>query len=219
MKSWSNEQKMLVAMPPVLVLSQIIVFQLLMHLFGDTWGYLLGYVVYWLAWCIPFSILFLPKKRSSLWRYPKDTSPKITHSLALVLVALPVFATGIAVFSHYAPLAGWGIILLALLFSLINAPLEEILWRGVFPSCFPHHRFFGFLYPTVCFGLWHFAPALARDSGMEGGLLSFVGGALFMGGLWGWYAYRYKTVLPTVVSHIFTNLFAFTGFLYVNWFA
>jgi hypothetical protein len=52
------------------------------------------------------------------------------------------------------------------------------------------------------------------------GLLSFVGGALFMGLLfWGWYSCGCKSVLPTTVAHILTNLFAFTGFLYVNWFA
>ncbi|MGG1663144.1 CPBP family intramembrane glutamic endopeptidase [Brevibacillus sp. NRS-1366] len=122
-------------------------------------------------------------------------------------------------FAQYAPLASWTVIFLALLFALINAPLEELLWRGVFPDHFPHHPVLGFLYPTICFGLWHFAPALAKDSGMDGGLLSFAGGAFFMGSLWGWYAYRYKTILPTTVSHVFTNFFAFTGFLYVNWFS
>lgn len=198
---------------------QIAVFQLFVSLYGDTWGYLLGYVSYWVIWCIPVSILFLNKNLSGIWRIPTVSTKKKAHWIAAAFVALPVFATGLAVFPQYAPSAGWKVILLALFFALVNAPLEELLWRGVFSTVFPQSLLLGYLYPTLCFGAWHLAPALAKDSGMEGGIAGFVGGALFMGCLWGWYAYRYKTILPTTVSHVLTNFFAFTGFLFVNWFA
>lgn len=219
MNSWSKEQKILIAIPPVLILLQIIFFQLLVHYFGDTIGYLLGYAMYWLVWCIPVSFLFYKKAHAEVWSFPKDASPQWAHRISMTLIALPAIATLFAAFLPYIPAAGLKVALLALLFALINAPLEERLWRGVFPAYFPHSRLFGFLYPTICFGLWHLAPALAKDSGMEGGILSFAGGALFMGLLWGWYAYRYKTILPTTASHVLTNFFAFTGFLYVNWFS
>lgn len=71
---------------------------------------------------------------------------------------------------------------------------------------------------SLSLGAWHLAPALAKDSGMGGGIPGFAGGALFMGLLWGWYAYRYKTTTPSMAAHVLTNFFAFTGFLYVNWF-
>lgn len=219
MNSFSLPQKTLLVLAPALVLSQVALFQLFVHLLGDTWGYLLGYVIYWVIWCIPVSILFLKKSLSSMWRFPKVTTNKAAYWVATSFVALPALATGLAVFPQYAPFAGLEVVLLALLFAVINAPLEELLWRGVFTSVFPKRLFWGYLYPAICFGAWHLAPALARESGMEGGILSFVGGALFMGILWGGYAYRYKTVLPSTVSHLLTNFFAFTGFLYVNWFA
>ncbi|GED72893.1 hypothetical protein BRE01_65950 [Brevibacillus reuszeri] len=219
MHTWSKEQKILLILAPTLVVLQIVFFQLFVHFFGDTWGYLLGYVVYWLVWCIPVPLLFLKQKQSRLWTFPTSASKSWVHILSISLISLPVIATFFAVFAPYISLAGWKIALLALLFALINAPLEERLWRGVFPVYFPHSRLFGFLYPTLFFGLWHLAPALAKDSGMDGGILSFVGGALFMGLLWAWYSYRFKTILPTTVAHILTNTFAFTGFLYVNWFS
>jgi membrane protease YdiL (CAAX protease family) len=216
--SLTRKQVVLALLAPALVLSEIVMFQLFVHLWGDTWGYLLGYVLYWLVWCIPISVLFLHKRLAEIFQFPKGVSKK-AHWVAFSLVALPAFATGLVVFPAYAPSAGWKVILLALLFAMINAPLEELLWRGVFPAVFPKSLWFGFLYPTLCFGAWHLAPALVKDSGMGGGLPSFVGSALFMGIVWGWYSYRYKTVIPSTVSHLLTNLFAFTGFLYVNWFA
>ncbi|NGQ94940.1 CPBP family intramembrane metalloprotease [Brevibacillus sp. SYP-B805] len=218
MNSWSLKQKTLAAIAPALVLSQIVIFQFLVHFFGDTWGYLLGYVVYWLIWCIPVSLIFLKKNLLRLCRLPKGIYNK-THWISASLVALPALATGLAVFPRYAPSAGWEVVLLALFFAMINAPIEELFWRGVFPSVFPKSFWLGFLYPTFCFGAWHLAPALAKESGMDGGILGFVGGAYFMGLVWGWYSHRYKTILPSTVSHVLTNLFAFTGFLYVNWFA
>lgn len=218
MNSFTFLQKILVFIAPALVLSQIALFQLFVHLWGDTWGYLLGYIIYWFVWCTPVSIIFLKSSLSGMWKLPKASSKKL-HLMAVFLVALPAFATGLTVFPQYAPYTGWQVILLALVFTVINAPLEELFWRGVFPSVFPKSLFWGYLYPTFCFGAWHIAPALAKESGMDGGMLSFVGGALFMGILWGWYSYRYRTVLPTTLSHLLTNFFAFSGFIYVNWFA
>ncbi|USG67598.1 CPBP family intramembrane metalloprotease [Brevibacillus ruminantium] len=217
MNTLSSKQKALLVIAPALVLTQITVFQLLVRHYGDTLGYLLGYIVYWLVWCIPVTLLFIGPPSSILWRFPADVSYK--QWIATALVALPAIATCMAVFLPYAPLAGRNVILLALLFAIVNAPLEEMLWRGVFPSLFPHNLWLGFLYPTFWFGSWHLAPALVKDSGMDGGILAFVGGAVFMGLVWGWFSYRYKSILPSTLAHLLSNFFAFTGFIYVNWFA
>ncbi|WP_044642803.1 CPBP family intramembrane glutamic endopeptidase [Risungbinella massiliensis] len=214
----SSQQKALILLAPLLVIVQVIAFQLF-DLWDHTWGYLLGFLFYWFLWCIPLTIIVCFKRKIGLKQLYAPIVDQQSNLVALFLVFLPAVSTGIVVFSEYVTIVDRNVIFLALLFALINAPLEELLWRKVYPMIFPRSIWWGFLYPTICFTAWHFAPALVRDSGMEGGITAFVGGALFMGLVWGWYSYRYQTIIPSTIAHILTNFFAFTGFLHVNFFA
>ncbi|WP_166242958.1 CPBP family intramembrane glutamic endopeptidase [Paenibacillus turpanensis] len=228
----TREQKALVLLAPMLVAVQIICFQLFVRLLGDSWGYLLGYVVYWVCWCVPIiavyrNVLHKGNDRRVFradtimggWKRSDGASFSRARWIALLAVFLPAMGTGLTVFPPAAYAGGWTVVALAVFFALINAPLEELLWRKVFPAVFPGRVLLGYVLPTVCFGAWHLAPALAKDSGMDGGIAAFAGGALGMGMLWGWYAFRYQTVVPTIIAHFLTNTFAFTAFLYVNWFS
>lgn len=215
MHNYSLEQKLLIILAPTLVIFQIAIFQFLVNDWDNNLGYLSGYISYWIIWCIPLSLVF-SRKRFIVF---KSTRVKRIGWLPYTLLFLPVISTYIAVFTKYAPLSGLKVILLALLFACINAPLEELLWRRVYPSYFPKSIVFGYLFPTLFFAGWHLAPALVKEFSMDGGILAFVGGALFMGIIWGWFSYRYKTIIPTTIAHLLTNFFAFTGFLYVNWFS
>lgn len=52
----------------------------------------------------------------------------------------------------------------------------------------------------------------------QGGFLSLVGGAFFMGLLWGWVSYKTKSIKIVTIAHIITNFFSFTGMIFENWF-
>jgi len=42
--------------------------------------------------------------------------------------------------------------------TLMNSFWEEVLWRGVYITLFPDSRWWGIVWPTVWFALWHYAP-------------------------------------------------------------
>mgnify|MGYP005834088471 CR=1 FL=1 len=39
-----------------------------------------------------------------------------------------------------------------------------------------------------------------------------------MGILWGWVAFRTKSIKVVTIAHIITDFFAFTGLIFDNWF-
>ena len=68
------------------------------------------------------------------------------------------------------------------------------------------------------FSGWHIALTLIRGMVYTGGNIALLAGASFMGVLWGFIAYKTKSVRYTTVAHIITNFFAFSGLIYENWF-
>ncbi len=78
--------------------------------------------------------------------------------------------------------------------------------------------FFAYIYPTIMFSCWHIALALAQGMVYTGGGLALIGGASFMGFLWGIVAFKTKSIKYTTIAHVLTNCFAFSGLIYENWF-
>ena len=122
-----------------------------------------------------------------------------------------------AAFVPYAAHAAPGVFVAALVLALVNAPAEEMLWRGTYNALFPGSLRLAYLYPTVFFGLWHFAPAVVMENPLPGGTWSFVGGATVVGALWGWLAWRTRSILLTTLSHLAANFFGFVGFIHLAW--
>ncbi len=56
-----------------------------------------------------------------------------------------------------------------------------------------------YVYPTIFFGIWHISLYFAKGMVYQGGFPSLVGGAFFMGLLWGWVVY--KTEFIKTVEH------------------
>ena len=52
----------------------------------------------------------------------------------------------------------------------------------------------------------------------QGGVASLVGGAFFMGVLWGLVAYKTRSIKVVTIANIIADFFAFTGLIYENWF-
>lgn len=208
-----RKRLIVIAAAPILVISCIFTFQLFVYWWGREIGYLLGFSFYWLIWCALFSLRLLSLDQLKMLYRPILGKSQIIN---LLLILLPVIATGSVVFRVYAGKAGLTVLCLALLFSLINGVLEELFWRGLYNTLFRNSFWFGFVYPTIFFGCWHVAPYLIKSVSFEGGALSFVGGAFFMGTLWGWAVWKSKSIFFTTYAHVCTNFFAFTGFIYVN---
>lgn len=109
--------------------------------------------------------------------------------------------------------------IIAFFFALINGTLEEMFWRGVFNRVFYNKILLAYIYPTIFFGIWHIALYYAKGIEYQGGFASLVGGSFFMGILWGWIAYKTKSIKVIATAHVITNFFAFTGMIFENWFA
>jgi membrane protease YdiL (CAAX protease family) len=133
------------------------------------------------------------------------------------LAFIPCVATFFVVFKNYAPKVGIPVLLIALSSALINGTFEEMLWRGAYNKIFNNNIILGYLYPSVFFGIWHIALYLAKGMVYQGGFASLVGGASFMGLLWGLVVYKTKSIKVVTFAHILTNFFAFTGMIFENW--
>jgi hypothetical protein len=108
------------------------------------------------------------------------------------------------------------IIPLSALIALVNATLEELLWRGAYVRAFPKRIWLGYLYPALGFALWHLAPLSVRPSAMPGGAASFVAGAFILSLCWGWIAWWTGSIRWTVVSHILLDLSGLGALVYLR---
>jgi membrane protease YdiL (CAAX protease family) len=205
--------KLLIAAAPLVPVTTIPLFYLLVARWGPARGLLAGFGLYWLLWCLVLPALLLPAgSLRALLRPPRDAGAGITR-LSWSIVWLPALGTLGAVFWKYAALASPGLLLLALLLAVINAPLEEMLWRGLYALSFPRSLAFGVLYPSLFFGLWHFALYFSAGNLLSGGAASLVGGAFVMGLIWGWAAWKTRSLFSVCLAHTVTNFFAFSGYL------
>jgi hypothetical protein len=202
------KQMLLIISPVVLLFTTCFVFNKLTVLLGRERGYFAGFLFYWVFWCF-----FLP-----WWILGSNGLTQAFH-LAINPFGRPVWI-GIALL--VAPLLlGYGyafpraiknatikLVILSALLAIINATLEELLWRGTFISAFPENWFFGLLYPAIGFAVWHFAPQSIFPNKSPGGNLSLVIVAGIVGLMWGRVAWQSGSILLGDFSHI---LFDFSG--------
>lgn len=186
---------------------------------GKTIGYIAAFGVYWFVFCIPISIYVTGGVKELKTIYSmKSEMPKVIRICHYFLAFIPCIAIFFVVFIKVVPQTTIKVLSISLFFALINAPIEELFWRGVYNRIFDNKIFFGYLYPAIFFGIWHIGLYLVKGIEYQGGFISLVGGAAFMGWLWGWIAYKTKSIKITSVAHIVVNFFAFTALIYENWF-
>ena len=191
--------------PPLLIASTYVVFQMLFAWRGERWGYLGGFLFFWLFWCAGFSLwaLGIDGVKAVL----RDARPRLPRPqvLWLVLLAAPVvggFATRLL---PTLPRATIAVVTLALLIAVVNASLEELFWRGVYIRLFPGRLITGWLYPAALFALWHLVP-----TSISGFAVDLLAGAAFLGLVYGWVAQRTGTIRYTIVAHIVLNAMGLT---------
>jgi membrane protease YdiL (CAAX protease family) len=99
------------------------------------------------------------------------------------------------------------VVMLAILFSVINAILEEILWRGYLLSHLQEsvNDYYALLFSSIGFGLQHISLGIPLVPSI---LFSF--GGIFFAGI----VIRSKSISPSIIWHILLNLgMVFSGFI------
>jgi len=219
MKDMNKRQFVILCAAPILCIAMLLFIPLLTNKIGKTGGYVVGFCIYWFVFCLPVSLYSCNGPHGLKEVYSQRTDIKTSERVLWYLIAfMPCVATFFVVFKNFAPIAGFQVLVIALLYALINGTIEELFWRGIFNKIFNHNIFLSYIYPTIFFGIWHISLYFAKGMVYQGGFLPLVGGAFFMGLLWGWVAYKTKSIGIVTVAHIITNFFAFTGMIFENWF-
>jgi membrane protease YdiL (CAAX protease family) len=193
----SQGQTIAVVAPLVLLGMMYPVFQGLARLFENNWriGWYLGLVIYWVIWGAAFSLWIVG------WdRIVELIRPTRLNLSTLLLVLIPVVGASLYRLvpgMDYEKPSVW-VLLLVLSTTLGNGFFEEVLWRGVYMELFPHSILFRIVWPTIWFGLWHYAPGSISPNGNPLGLM--IGSGL-MGLVLSFLAKRTGTVFWTIVAH------------------
>lgn len=191
----------------LVIVTMPIVFVVLAGVLGDQAGWLLGFLVYWAIWGFGFPLWLLGGRRvrELLWTAPRGPGPL----WGLLLLGPPAGSLLIG----WVPLAELSVaaVAVAITFAVVNGTAEELLWRGVFITSFPDQWWWGVIYQSIAFGLWHLAPQII-DPG-EGGSLPFAVAAVFLGLLYGLVARHTGSVRWPAISHIFADLLALETFV------
>jgi len=172
-------------------------------------GYLLGFGVYWLFWCLFIPRMMLGKTEfaailhNHVPLFSRANWLAATLWLVVTLVAVIMYA---GVFIR-APLA---LILLAIPLATANGFCEEILWRGLYVRLFPHNPWVSILYPSAGFALWHFAPQVIFPAENA---IAFVISTFFLALPYGFIAWRTGSAKWTAIFHSVSGILALSGYL------
>lgn len=216
MKYLERQHLLLLFGAPILCIAMMIIFAFSNLILGKTIGYIIGFCTYWLS-CYTMS-LYSANGVNGVKKIFSNKINKSNNMVFYLLAFVPCIATFFVIFKETIPFVGFQVLFMALLFALINGFFEEMFWRGVFNKVFGNNILLAFIYPSIFFGIWHIALIFAKGIVYQGGFASLIGGALCMGLLWGWIAYKTKSIKAVTAAHIITNFFAFTGLIYDNWF-
>jgi membrane protease YdiL (CAAX protease family) len=124
---------------------------------------------------------------------------RLTLHIALLLL-IPLLGAGLYRLvpgMEYRKPALWVFILL-LSTNLGNGFFEELLWRGVYLKLFPQNILWGWIWPSVWFALWHYAPGSISPDGNPWGLMI---GSGMMGFYFGFLARHTGTIWWTILAH------------------
>lgn len=132
------------------------------------------------------------------------------------LAFLPVVATFFGVFLPEAIDIGPGFYVISILYGACNGIIEEMFWRKTFNRVYGNDLVFSYIIPTVLFTCWHGSLLFCKGMEFTGGGLALVGGAGFMGILWGFVMYRTKNVRITMIAHVLVNICTFSPMIFDN---
>jgi len=175
----NRKQMSAIISPVILIIVMYPLFQFLSLVFHNNWriGWLLGLAIYWLFWCIGYPLLIIGRKSIGEIIKPQKLNVTIILLVLFPLIMTVVFRLIAGGMTYEKPDV---LIFLFFIFSVFgNGFFEEILWRGVYMKLFPNNLLLRIVWPSIWFGLWHYAPGSVNPSG--GHVLGLIIGALFLG--------------------------------------
>jgi len=185
--------------PPILLAIMYPIFQFLAgSLENGRIAWYLGLVTYWLIWGSIFPLLMIGFQNTKELVRPKKISKKV-----LLLLAVPMVGT---ICAKLVPSMGEyeketiliGILVISTAFG--NGFFEEILWRGVYAKLFPENIFFRMIWPSICFGLWHYIP-VSVNNGELTGLVGMMVGPTMMGLYFSYLTRKTNTLWWAIIAH------------------
>ena len=198
---------LLLAMPFVLISSTEFVFISTSRRWGGEKGYLLGFLFYWMIWCLLVPLVLLGVRGFATLFV--DVTPLLSRPNWLVTV-LWAFITLVTILMYGRNFlrASPTLILIAVPVAIINGICEEILWRGLYVRIFPDNIWLGIVYPSIGFALWHLVPSSVFSTVNK---WSFIFSTFFLGLAYGFIAYRTGSAKWTAISHSLNGILALSG--------
>ena len=207
-----NDRKrklLFIGLPVLLTASASCVFYFAARLWGRELGYLIGFLFYWLIWCLLVPLLLLGRRYFTMLRDKRSLFRRQNWWVILLLastVIMPVFMYLIPRFS-VTPLP---VMLLGIPLALIHGFFEETFWRGLYVAFFPGDVVMGLIYPALFFSLWHIAPQLAIPAASPA---MFILSTIPLGLAYGLTAFATKSAKWSAIAHGVSGVLAFSGYL------
>jgi len=191
----NSKQKVGIAAPIILIAVMYPTFQFLSQVLGETLGWYIGLVIYWIIWGGIFSWWMIGKEYIKRIIQPQRINLKIFLLVIfpLLMAALFKFIPGM----DYEKPDVW-VFLVLLSTNFGNGFFEELLWRGVYMSVFPNSIIFRIVWPSVWFALWHYAPGSVHS---DGNVIGLIIGSGLMGFYLSWLARKTDSIWWTIVMH------------------
>jgi len=194
--------------PFALTLSTALVFYFAGRFLGKKAGYLVGFIFYWVCWCLLFPLVMMDQ--DEVLALVKPAWPikggRAWPDLIYLLIPL-IFAFGYA-FPKALKKATPGIMLTSFLLSVVNASLEEFLWRGLYYEWLKSLPVLYVLISSFGFSAWHLSPQILFPNKAPGGRLSFLAFAFVLGILFSLVVIHTGSIFAVIICHI---LFDFSG--------
>lgn len=176
------------------------------------WGYHGTLLFYWGGLCLPV-IWRHGGGMQKLWGFDLSARARI---IVPAILAMQCIAVGVGALLPVVLDVMLAPLILALAVAAINAPLEEMTWRGVYLRTFEHRPALGFVLSCALFGLVHVVLAAVAGVNYPGGWPALVGGSFGLGLFWAAIVWRTHRIGWVVIAHTITNILAFTGLNVIN---
>lgn len=193
----SQKQIIAVVAPPILLAVMVSVFQTLARAFGERWriAWYLGLIIYWLTWCTLVPLWMVGREGLVTIIRPQRLTVRVAL-LTLVMLTLAALYRLVPGMDYEKPSLWMWLLIVSTSFG--NGFFEEVLWRGVYMELFPDTILLRMVWPSIWFGLWHYAPGSISPDGNPLGLM--IGSGL-MGFYLSFLAKRAGTIWWTIVAH------------------
>ena len=199
---------------PILVISAtVVVFRIAMSVTSDQSAQLIGYAFYWATIGPVIPLVMVGRRGYAELFATHGVHLNATLRAALILAFAPIAFGFLFVFPLLFPVeSNWLLVALAA-YALVNGMAEEVFWRGLFIRRFRDNAWLGVVVPAVLFASWQLVPLAIFHTWLRpSGPLVF-GVALSIGLLYGWIAWRMRSIRLTTLAHVLTNLSAIGSLL------